>query len=80
MNIKILGMGCASCKKLYQAVEEAIKELNIEAEVEKVEDIQKIMEYGVMSTPAMVIDEKVKVFGKVSSKDEIKRYIKEETL
>ncbi|HBY19685.1 MAG: redox-active disulfide protein 2 [Clostridiales bacterium GWE2_32_10] len=78
MNIKILGMGCANCKKLYQASEEAVKELNVDAELEKVEDIEKIMEYGVMRTPAIVINEKVKVFGRVPSKDEIKEYINEE--
>ncbi|HAN09440.1 MAG TPA: redox-active disulfide protein 2 [Clostridiales bacterium] len=78
MNIKILGMGCANCKKLYQSAEEAVKELNTDANIEKVEDIQKIMEYGVMRTPAIVINEKVKAFGRVPSKDEIKEYIKEE--
>lgn len=59
MNIKILGMGCCNCKKLQEITEEAIKELGIDATVEKVEDMRKIMEYGVMRTPALVIDEKV---------------------
>lgn len=78
MNIKILGGGCANCKKLYQAAEEAAKEMGVEAVFEKVEDIQRIMGYGVMRTPALVINEKVKVFGKVPGKDEIKKYIEDE--
>ncbi|HBY20557.1 MAG: redox-active disulfide protein 2 [Clostridiales bacterium GWE2_32_10] len=78
MNIKILGTGCANCKKLTGLVEEAVKELNADVEIQKVEDIQKIMEYGVMRTPAIVINEKVKAFGRIPSKEEIKEYIKEE--
>jgi len=78
MIIKILGMGCASCKTLYELVEESAKELNIEATFEKVEDIKQIMTYGVMSVPALVINEKVKVFGRVPKKEEIKKYILEE--
>ena len=73
MNIKILGSGCAKCKKLYANVEEALKVSGIEATLEKVEDINKIIDYGVMMTPALVIDEKVKTVGKVlSPKDIIK--------
>ncbi len=78
MLIKILGMGCANCKTLYKLAEDGVKELNLEATFEKVEDIKKIMSYGVMRTPALVINEKVKVFGRVPSKDEIKKYIQEE--
>lgn len=78
MVIKILGMGCANCKKLYQLAEESAEELNIEANFEKVEDIKKIMAYGVMRTPALVINEKVKIFGRIPNKDEIKKYIIEE--
>lgn len=78
MEIKILGMGCSNCKKLEANAREALKELNTEAEVTKVEDIKDIMKYGVMRTPALVINEKVKVSGKVSSVDEIKKYIDEE--
>ena len=73
MNIKVLGSGCAKCKKLYGNVEEALKESGMEATLEKVEDINKIIDYGVMMTPALVIDEKVKSVGKVlSPKDIIK--------
>ena len=78
MNIKILGSGCANCKKLQQVAMEAVKEMGVEADFEKVEDIQKIMGYGVMRTPALVINEKVKVFGKIPGKDEIKKYIEDE--
>jgi len=78
MNIKILGSGCANCKKLQQVAMEAVKEMGVEADFEKIEDIQRIMGYGVMRTPALVINEKVKVFGRVPSKDEIKKHIEDE--
>jgi len=76
MNIKILGTGCAKCKALEENTKAALKELGIEAEVEKVQDLNKITEY-VMITPALVINEEVKVAGKVATKDEIKKYIEE---
>ncbi len=73
MNIKVLGSGCAKCKKLYGNVEEALRESGMEATLEKVEDINKIIDYGVMMTPALVINENVKSVGKVLSlKDIIK--------
>jgi len=78
MVIKILGSGCANCKRLEQLAQEAAKEMGVNAAFEKVQDIQKIMSYGVMSTPALVIDEKVKVYGRVPNKDVIKKYIEEE--
>ncbi len=71
MNIKILGSGCAKCAKLKLIVEEAVKNLKLDAAVEKVEDFMIIMEYGVMITPALVIDEKVIFSGKVPSVKEI---------
>ena len=71
MNIKILGMGCCNCGKLYEATQESVKELGIEATIEKIEDMAKIMEYGVMRTPALVIDEQVVVQGRIPKKDEI---------
>jgi len=77
MEIKILGTGCSNCKKLQALAEEAVKEMGIRATVKKVEDIQKIMGYGVMRTPAIVINEQVKAFGRVPGKDEIKQYIKD---
>ncbi|MGE5328048.1 MAG: thioredoxin family protein [Deltaproteobacteria bacterium] len=78
MIIKILGSGCCNCKKLQAIAEEAVKEMGINAEVEKVEDIPQIMSYGVMRTPAIVINEKVKAFGRIPNKEEIKKYIQDE--
>lgn len=75
MKIEILGMGCSNCNKLYQNALEAVKQSGKEAEVVKVEDIQKIMDYEVMSTPALVIDGVVKVKGKVPKVEEIKKWI-----
>jgi len=76
MKIEILGMGCANCNKLYQNALEAVKMSGKEIEVAKVEDIKKIMSYGVMSTPALVIDGMVKVAGKVPKVEQIKEWIK----
>ncbi len=78
MVIKILGTGCPNCKRLEQLVREVLSENNVNASVEKEQDIQKIMAYGVMSTPALVINEKVKVFGRIPNKNTIKMYIEEE--
>jgi small redox-active disulfide protein 2 len=75
-KIEILGMGCVNCNKLYQNVLSAVKMTGKEAEVTKVEDIQKIMAYGVMSTPALVVDGVVKVAGKVPKPEEIKEWIR----
>jgi len=75
MNIKILGTGCSKCKKLEANTKEAVKELGIDASIEKVEDIQEIMSYGVMSTPALVVDGQVKLMGKVPSVEDIKKYL-----
>ncbi|ABW18670.1 thioredoxin family protein [Alkaliphilus oremlandii] len=71
MLIKILGSGCRSCTILKENTEEALKEVGMEAEIIKVEDFVDIMEYGVMSTPALVIDEKVVSYGKVLKPKEI---------
>ncbi|HBP38263.1 MAG TPA: redox-active disulfide protein 2 [Clostridiales bacterium] len=78
MVIKILGMGCAKCKMLEKITQAAVKDLGADATVEKVDDIQKIMGYGVMSTPALVVNEKVKVFGRVPDLKTIRKYIEEE--
>lgn len=75
MVIKILGSGCANCKKLEANVKEAVKELGIDATVEKVEDFKDILAYGVMKTPALVVDEQVKAMGRVLTVDEVKKYI-----
>ncbi len=70
--IKILGTGCAKCKQTEAVVREALTELGVAANVEKVEDIEKIMSYDVMSTPALVIDEQVIIRGKVPTKEEVR--------
>ena len=75
MKIEILGMGCPKCKMLYDNAQAALKEVDKEAEIVKVEDLTKITEYAVMTTPALVIDGEVKSAGKVLSKDEIKKII-----
>lgn len=73
--MQILGTGCPKCKKLAEAAEEAAKSLGVACEIEKVSDIQEIMKFGVMMTPALVVDGEVKVVGKVPSVDEIKKLI-----
>ena len=75
MKIEILGTGCPKCKKLHELAEKAVKELGSSAEITKVTDINKIIDYGVMVTPALVIDGDVKVAGKIPSKVEIINWI-----
>jgi len=75
MIIKVLGSGCSNCKKVVANVEVALTELNLEASVEKVENFKDIMAYGVMSTPALVIDEKVLVSGRIPSVEDIKKFL-----
>lgn len=77
MKIEILGSGCAKCKKLYENTLEAVRQSGKEAEVVKVEDIKKIMEYGVMSTPAIVVDGVVRASGKLLSSEDIKKLLQE---
>ena len=74
-KIQILGTGCPKCKKLAENAEFAAKELNLEYQLEKVTDINKIMLFGVMMTPALVIDGEVKIAGKVPSADDIKEML-----
>ena len=75
MEIRILGTGCANCRNLEKATREAVSELNLNASVIKEEDIAKIMGYGVMRTPALVVDEKVILYGRVPSVSEIKEML-----
>ncbi|OGF20483.1 redox-active disulfide protein 2 [Candidatus Falkowbacteria bacterium RIFOXYB2_FULL_38_15] len=75
MNIKILGTGCPNCQKLEQNVKQALKELNIDAPVDKIVDIQTIMSYGIMSTPAVVVDGEVVSYGCVLGVEEIKKLL-----
>ena len=77
-NLKILGTGCSKCKSLEKLTAEVVSENNILADVQKVEDIMQIMNYHVMSTPALVVNEKVVFSGRVPSKSEIKSYIEKE--
>lgn len=76
MNIKILGTGCPNCRTLESRAKEAAFQLNLEANFEKVEDIEKIISYGIMKTPALVINENVVVSGRVPSVEEIKEILK----
>ena len=75
MNIKILGTGCPKCKTLERLTTEVVNENSFDAEISKVEDIVQIMNYGVMGTPGLVVNEKVLISGRVPSKDEIKKLI-----
>ena len=75
MRIQVLGPGCTNCKQLHKNTMAAVMEANVEADVEKVEDIAVIMKFGVMVTPALVIDGVVKSSGKVLSVAEIKKLI-----
>jgi len=71
MNFKVLGTGCSNCKKLELLTKELVSELNIDATVEKVEDIEEIMRTGVMSTPALLADDKLVLSGYVPSRNEL---------
>ncbi|MCE5341030.1 MAG: thioredoxin family protein [Planctomycetaceae bacterium] len=75
-KIQILGTGCPKCKKLAECAEQAAKEMAIEYELEKVTQIKDIMKFGVMTTPALVVDGKVKVTGNVPTVEQIKEMLK----
>ncbi len=75
MEIKILGSGCANCQKVEQMVREAVGEAGMEADIEKVSDMMKIVQYGVLGTPAVVVDGQVKCAGKIPRKEEILAWI-----
>lgn len=76
MKIQILGTGCPKCKKLTENTEEAAKAAGVDYEIEKVTDINDIMKYGVMMTPALAVDGEVKTVGKVATADEIEKILK----
>lgn len=78
MHIKILGTGCCNCRDLEENTKQALTELKIEAQIEKVTDMEKIMSYGVMSLPAIVLDEKVISYGSVPKAEEIKKLLTNE--
>ena len=75
MEIKVLVPGCAKCKVLYQNTLEAVKELNLVAEVLKIEDIQEMIKYDILSSPALVVNGEVKVRGRVADATEIKAFL-----
>jgi len=75
MNIQVLGTGCAKCKSLEKAVREVVTQNEIKADISKVEDIVEIMKFNIMTTPALVIDGKVVVKGRVPSNDELKQLL-----
>lgn len=74
-KIQILGTGCPKCTKLTENAQEAVRTLGLDCEIEKVSKINEIMKFGVMMTPALVVDGQVKVVGKVPSPDEIKQML-----
>ena len=74
-TVKILGAGCTKCKQTEAVVREAIEKFGIEADVQKIEDIQQIIQYNVLSTPAVVVDEVVKLKGRVPTISEIKEVL-----
>ena len=76
MKIEILGTGCPKCKKLEENARKAVSELKMKAEIAKVTDIGKIIEHGVMTTPSLAIDGKVKASGRIPDVEEIKKWLK----
>ena len=76
MEIKILGTGCPKCKSLEKIARDVVEKEQIQANITKVEDIMTIMNYGVMSTPALVVNDKVEIKGRVPSYDEVKQVLK----
>ncbi|HBV95867.1 MAG: redox-active disulfide protein 2 [Peptococcaceae bacterium BICA1-7] len=78
MDIKVLGPGCKKCKELESEVKKTLSEIGVEADVEKVEEMNKIMQYSILMTPGLVINGKVKVSGRVPSRKDIAKWIQEE--
>jgi small redox-active disulfide protein 2 len=76
MKLQVLGPGCPNCEKLASNAAAAARELNLDFELEKVKDMQKIMEFGVMITPALVVDGEVKSVGRIQSVEEIKKLLR----
>jgi len=76
MKIQILGTGCPKCKQLAEITEKTAKEIGIDFQLEKITDLEQIMAFGVMMTPALAIDGEVKTMGKIPSADELKKILK----
>ena len=77
LSIKVLGPGCSKCRTLEAKVKDIVAKNNIDASISKVEDVNEMMSYGIMMTPALVVNEKVKSFGKVPKDDQILKWLKE---
>ncbi len=77
MNIKVLGPGCMNCQTLEKRTKAAVKNLNVEAEIEKVTDMQQITSYGIMLTPGLIVDDKIVVQGKVPTVEQIQDILKQ---
>ena len=75
MEIKVLGSGCAKCKTNYEMIEKIVKENQLDATLSKVEDIVELLNYGIMTTPAIVVDGEVKLKGHVPTESEIKKIL-----
>ena len=75
MEIKVLGPGCSKCKSTYNIIEKVLKENNIHAKLTKVDDIMEMMNYNIMTTPAVVIDEVVKMKGQVPTESDVKKLL-----
>ena len=75
MEIKVLGPGCSRCKTTYQVIEKVIKENNLDVKLTKVDDIMEMMNYNIMTTPALVVDEVVKMKGKVPTESDVKQLL-----
>ena len=75
MEIKVLGSGCAKCKTTYEMIEKIVKETQLDATLSKVEDIVELLNYGIMTTPAIVVDGEVKLKGHVPTESEIKKML-----
>lgn len=75
MEIKVLGPGCAKCKSTYNVIEKVVKENHLDVKLTKVEDIMEMMNYNIITTPAVVVDEVVKMKGKVPTENEVKQLL-----
>ena len=75
MEVKVLGPGCAKCKKAYQVVEKVIKDNNLDVTLTKVDDLMEMMSYNILSTPAILVDGEVKIKGRVPSENEVKELL-----